>query len=402
MGEQKEHFVLEIRMLGPFSARAGQIELTEIAPRAARMWRLLQTLVQWNGSPISTDELIAILWPESETDNPRSALQSLVYRLRSLLAARCGAGIEFIRYANESYSWNTDAPYFVDTEELSRLTREAERAEPSNPTRARALYESALQLFRGEFLAGNAFDAWVIPAAAYYKSRYTVIFCRLCELLQAQEDWTAMARVAETAISFDFYEEDFHYYFLLALFHLHRFAQLKAHYDYYCLILAHNFTAEPGAKLSLSIREWCQQRNVQEDAALPDIALALAEDDAEQGAYICDPDVFAELFRMRRRDLSRSKQALFLLSLDFSVRRPAADSALHELPALVRLVASFHLRRSDVMTQYGPERFLLLVSARDMADCETVVSRFAACFSEADGNHLYALRHSVLKIERAT
>ena len=234
---------LEIRMLGPFSVRADGAELTETAPRAGRMWRLLQMLAQRDGQPVSTDELVASLWSEAETDNPLSALQSLVYRLRSLLAARCGADVEFIRYANEGYSWNTAAPCFLDTRRFTQLARSAEALISDDPARARSLYAEALGLFRGEFLAGSALDPWAVSASSYYKALHADCVGRLCELLRAQEDWETMAQIADAAISMDFYEEDFHYFFLLALARQRRYAQLKAHYEYYRLSLAHNFGA---------------------------------------------------------------------------------------------------------------------------------------------------------------
>lgn len=98
--------ILRIETLGNFSVRVGDEMLSDSSPRAGQVWKLFKYIITNRATPIPTDKLIDLLWPEEEVDNPIKALYTLVYRLRSILNEHFDEKQEFIIFQHNSYIWN--------------------------------------------------------------------------------------------------------------------------------------------------------------------------------------------------------------------------------------------------------------------------------------------------------
>jgi predicted ATPase/DNA-binding SARP family transcriptional activator len=138
--------VLRVGLLGPLDVR---VDATPIAVPAGKSATLLAALALAAGRPVAVDALADRLWRERPPGDVRASLQNHVNRLRRLVGPR--------RIRTIASGYQLEAAD-VDVLRFRRLSAEAATAD--DPEAARALLDEALQLWRGEPLAG-------LPGAAF-------------------------------------------------------------------------------------------------------------------------------------------------------------------------------------------------------------------------------------------
>lgn len=122
------------------------------------------------------DKLMAILWPEDETEVARHKVQVAVSALRHTLnqGLRCPPGSGYILYKNGVYQINPAVSITSDVElflSLYQLGRQSDNEE------AMACYEQACQLYTGPFLVEDIYSDWSLPRREQL-SQHFVTMCR--------------------------------------------------------------------------------------------------------------------------------------------------------------------------------------------------------------------------------
>lgn len=78
-----------VTMFGKFTLKQEGMEVphaVSLTGRSRRLWTLTAYLILHRDRGVSAQELIDLLWPEAENDNPLSTLQNNVSRARAALA----------------------------------------------------------------------------------------------------------------------------------------------------------------------------------------------------------------------------------------------------------------------------------------------------------------------------
>lgn len=139
---------MRIQLLGPLRAHRDDGEPITIG--GARLRALLAELALHPGRPASVERLIGALWAQQPPTGATNALQSLISRLRRVLAA---AGPETISGTAAGYQLDID-PDHVDTHRFTTLAaRGRTRRDTGDTTGAIADLQAALDLWRGTALA---------------------------------------------------------------------------------------------------------------------------------------------------------------------------------------------------------------------------------------------------------
>jgi LuxR family maltose regulon positive regulatory protein len=147
------HERFRINVLGRFRLLTGDTPIA-IPPRLRKPRELLQALIAFGGTEVSAGVLIDALWPDSEGDAAYHSLESALYRLRQMLAAR-----DAVRMEGGKVSLSRDQ-FWVDMwefeEELQRpLDFEARGIERIGRLR---------RLYQGHFLQHETENPWVLKA----------------------------------------------------------------------------------------------------------------------------------------------------------------------------------------------------------------------------------------------
>ena len=137
---------LEFRVLG-------QLEVVDaeqpLALGGSQQRLVLALLLLSSPEAISADRLIDELWGEQPPASAQHAVQVYVSGIRKLL--RCSDEVA-VRTTPAGYVIDV-APELIDARRFERLLEEAQDALARDPSRAQALFELALSLWRGPSLA---------------------------------------------------------------------------------------------------------------------------------------------------------------------------------------------------------------------------------------------------------
>ena len=210
---------LKVRMLGDFSIQNGEAEINDSDNRSKKVWLLLAYMIYYRNRTISQEELISLLWSESENStNPTNALKTMFHRVRSTLnQLSSSAGHTLIVRREGNYAWNPDQPFFFDVDAFDTLCAQSAAAE--NDAARLDLGLQALALYRGDFLSKLSGESWVIPISTYFHNLYvhTVFAClALLEEAGRYEEEEALCR---KALQIEPYDEGLYQYQMQSLLH---------------------------------------------------------------------------------------------------------------------------------------------------------------------------------------
>ncbi|MEZ4591511.1 MAG: BTAD domain-containing putative transcriptional regulator [Chloroflexota bacterium] len=191
---------LQIRLFGKVQVRrADGTYLHGKLWRQTKVRALLAYLAVHRNRPVYREELMEELWPEMTQDAARHNLYTTVYNLRRCLEPDLEKVTESCYILQEDYSYqlNGEIEHWLDIQAFEAGVKQAHRQ--ADPTLAIRTYQSALALYRGEFLSylGNTVN-W------HWQEQE-----RLCELyLHAMEEYGCLlAKVQQDENAFKVFEQ---------------------------------------------------------------------------------------------------------------------------------------------------------------------------------------------------
>ena len=171
---------IDVTMFGKFTLKQEGMEVPHVVSltgRSRRLWTLTAYLILNRNRGVSAQELIDLLWPEAENDNPLSTLQNNVSRARAALAELGFTHAKVIIHNEKGYyRWAPDRETQLDVEQFETLAKAALAEE--NMEKSVALAQEAVALYTGDFLTESAAEFWCINLNTYYRSLYTAPMSR--------------------------------------------------------------------------------------------------------------------------------------------------------------------------------------------------------------------------------
>ena len=206
---------VRIYVTGPICIEhdAGLIRESELPRRQGRL--AFAMLVLERQRPVSTDELVELLWPDGPPAHGLLAVSALMSKLRRLLA-RAGLGPEAVAHAFNCYQLKLPAGAWVDAEVALESLHEAE-ASLRSKDEARAYGPSvvAAAILRRPFMPGEYGD-WVEARREKFRSALVRVLDCLVKLHDWNAEPTLAIAAAEEAVALEPFRES-GYRSLLAL-----------------------------------------------------------------------------------------------------------------------------------------------------------------------------------------
>ncbi len=193
---------LRIHTLGRFVVHHDDRPIASTGKAQKKTLELLKALLAFGGCEVDASELADRLWPASDGDAARSALDMSVHRLRKLL----GHDDALVMHDGK-LSINGDVCW-VDVWAFERGLE----ASPS--------CESVIALYRGAFLANESEQPWLLPARERWRQRYLRAVLELGEKAEAKGRWDEAVAIYERGLEHDGLAEAL--YRRLMLCHLQR------------------------------------------------------------------------------------------------------------------------------------------------------------------------------------
>jgi LuxR family maltose regulon positive regulatory protein len=171
---------LRIRFFGRFEVFCDD----EILPlgRNGKALTILKYLLANRARPVSQDQLMGWLWPESNLKKARWSLNSAIHGLRKLLngCLSSPSSASYVLLDEGYYRLCPTLRVTTDVDEFEALYREGLRLEKERGmTEAAAEYEGAIELYRGDYLVEDLYEDWTMVERERLANAYLDMLGRL-------------------------------------------------------------------------------------------------------------------------------------------------------------------------------------------------------------------------------
>ena len=171
--------------------------------RNGKALAILKYLLAHRARPVSQDNLMGWLWPESNLKKARWSLNSAIHVLRKLLSS-CPSSdtINYILLEEGYYQLGPTVRVETDVDEFDACYERGRRLERAHRTQeAAAEYEKAIELYRGDYLVEDLYEDWTMVERERLINAYVDMLGRLAahymERGQPQEAIRASYRLLE-------------------------------------------------------------------------------------------------------------------------------------------------------------------------------------------------------------
>lgn len=322
---------IDVTMFGKFTLKQEGMEVphaVSLTGRSRRLWTLTAYLILNRNRGVSAQELIDLLWPEAENDNPLSTLQNNVSRARAALA------------------------------ELGFTHAKAALAE-EDMEKSVALAQEAVALYTGDFLTESAAEFWCINLNTYYRSLYTRLCRAAVDRLLKLGRITDAEKLCTGVIRLDPAAEEFSVFLMQALIKNKNPKKALEHYDYIASLYREVYGVSPSAELeaqkALAVQELYGSETSEED-----IHTFLLAKEQEPGAFCCDNNVFREIVKLHVREMRRNDTPAALMIVRLANRSIDPEKRAVYMKQMEGTLLN-ELRAGDPFTKVGANQFWVLL-----------------------------------------
>lgn len=371
---------LQFYTLGRFEIYKKDKGFYNISGRSTKLWYLFKYLLLNKGKGIPPETILENLLPNEDYENPKNTLQNIVYRLRKLLAREeffnnCSCNILF---NNGCYSLYFSDDVFLDTDFFEEYINKAESLKQVMPDKAIEYYETALNLYCGDYFPELVYEDWVIPKRNYYRRLYIQSVLELVKLYQQKKDYDKCIKICEQAIQVESYEEDLHIRFMENLIAKGRVKEAQNHYELYTSILYKQFGIKPTAELQ-QVYKLLKNNGAELNGKVPALAENCSMDENAAGAFYCDRSIFNSIFILEKRRSERTGNIVFVVSVTVN---ESTDVFNDFRKSLVK-----SLRKGDVVTTWEGNVILVLLPRMEYKQIITIMDRIINQFGKNNSDY---------------
>ena len=389
----EEIAALQVRMLGDFSITYNGQPLPIKNSLTTKAMVVLQHLLYRGEQGVTREALVDTLFCDENSADPLNNLKVTVSNLRRILT-KAGLPPEVtVRTQNKRYYFSAPEPVWLDVAAFEQLLDKA--ASTADEEEKLACLLQADTLYVGDFLPHLAGEDWATVAAAHYRQRYFNCVQQLAQLLEKRERWEELLAIATRAAAL-YHLEEWQCLRIDCLMKLGKYQTAKEVYDQAVRELEEEFVVKPSDALVERFHQLSLAGQVSYET-VHELTDRLQEGEPARGAYYCSYPSFIDVYRTYSRMLERTGQSAYLLLywLTDSHGRLLDDAQKAEQAApKLKAAISGSLRRGDVFTQYGRDRFLVILMGTNRENCELVTRRIAGKYKE-DAAWGVSFRHAV-------
>lgn len=392
---------LTVKMFGKFQIENENGILNKENMRSEMLTRLLAYMISHREKDMTAQELIDVLWPEDQSDNPSGALKNLMYRLRKLMNNTWGDGGKYIVTGRGAYQLNPEFVFHIDIEEFEECCRQVFNSE--DPAVQQENGKRAVELYQGMFLSELSSEYWVVSIATYYHSIYLTMVKKLAALLEKEKKFTDVEEICGKAIQIEPLDEEIHCFLLRAMIADNKQQLAASHYKETVKLLYDSLGVRPSGEME-SIYEELQKIQHDHESNIDIIQEDLREEKAS-GAFFCEYGVFRKIYALESRSSRRLgisvHLALVSLYLDFQIQKDDQDytDLIGVGMSVLEETLMKKLRSSDIVCRYSVNQFLVMLPACQYEDAKMVVNRLKDSFYRSGKTGRLLLQYSIDELD---
>lgn len=389
---------LEIHTLGEFYITYGDAVLNEHSKRSKKMWMLLQYLIAFHDRELNQNELIDLLWPKGESNNPVGALKTQLYRLRSMLTEAGMPGDKIIINTMGTYAFNNSFEFAIDADLFESEVKKS--AGCFSEKEKLACYLKAIDLYKGDFLVKSAGEQWAMPLCAYYHSMYIKVVHSALETLFSFRRYAEVIEISRRAIVIDQLDETLHSYLMKALVANGAKSEAKSHY-LYVLDLFYNHEGINPSQTFVSLYNEIMKTENTYSADVASVRIEMEEKNAGDGAFYCEYEAFKYIYQLEVRESARSKKPVYLCVITVSdgERNPLTPKQQNHVMQKLSEVIRSGLRNSDVFARYSASQFVLIFPGASDEICGMILQRIVRQYKRDNSKSKVLMLYSYEPVE---
>ena len=395
---------LMIYTFGSFRVMKNGKSISSASGRSKKMWDLFKIFITTRGKRLSVLDCYEAVWGEEDrSSNPSGALQNLIYRLRMAVGDPDHKDrSSFIGFIDNSYFWNCDSSYWLDSQVFEELIQEAQAVRGKEPDRAIALYQRAIDLYQGEYLPEFIYNNWVEVSRNRYSRIFTECGETLAGLLKRAKRYTEILNLCEKVFSFDALNDVFHALYIETLFDMGKIIQAQSHYRYITMLFYRKIGIAPTEIIKEAYNKIKEYSGLKH-AALEQVQEELretADEAAGTGALFCDFEAFRSVYRLACRKMPHTEvqQFLCLATIEHKAGLRASKSELQEAVEIMIKVAEQRFNATDVISKWSEEQLIFLLTFVSADEKDSALLRLEEIFNKRNLNENIAVQLECMAI----
>jgi DNA-binding SARP family transcriptional activator len=370
-----------IRLFGKFEILIDGELVLENINQSKKTRDFLAYLILHKDKAVTHTELFENLWLDDENANPENALRTLLYRYRKTLEEK---GIDELKDSvisnTGSYQWNPDVPCQIDVFEFETLYEKVKNMDINDADRIK-LATDAMNLYTADLLTVADETSWVIPNSVYYHDLYLSNIFLLIDSLKEKKNYQEIIRVCKTALDIDLFEDRLHLELIQALMHVGQnraaLSQFQATSDLYYQHL--------GVAPSDNIRALYKniiQIGQDMEMDIKKIQETIDREDDKQGAFVCEYEIFKNIYHLQNRLLERSGGAFFisLLTLNNMYDKEIDPLVVDHVMKKLLSITQRNLRKGDTIARYSSMQYVIMLPLVNYETGKIVMERIKKAF----------------------
>lgn len=353
---------IELQLFGKFCLKSDRGTLSEEMISSNQLLRLLVYMLINRDKVLTHQNLIDVFW-DNDSRNPKGALKNLVYRLRNTLKVL--GDEEFICTLTEAYQWNPEIKVEADYEQWLRLLRNIRST--VDEAEKEKLCIKVVEGYNGNVTDRVANESWILSKVMGYQSQYLDTVKTLCTMLEQEKRWVEIERYSNDAMKVDSLDEDIQCMYLKSLYGQNKYDLAMLHYEKVNKMFYESMGNYYPEKLRAEFRKLLAE-NSDVVSDIKDVQKELVSQEDTRGAFVCDYQVFRQIYRMEARRLKRLGMAEYVMFL--TIRRKnrtspdiSTDPVLEQGMTLLEQQLRTSLRIGDVITRYSVTQFVVMLPA---------------------------------------
>ena len=370
---------IRIQMMNDFVIFVNERHAEHMVNKSRKGAALIQYLIVNGETPVSNSRLLSTFWSEERVTNPENALKTLISRVRTMLnelSPDLGSCIVADRGA---YHWECHPGMEVDLYEIEHIFEELS-AKPDAET-CRALYKRLITLYTGDLLRNCEMNEWALAHATALHSEYIMAVLAYVDLLRSEDNDREIINVCRTALEVDNFNNRLHMELMTALIHTQRSSEAMSQYEEVMHLHYHYLNQEPSKELQEFYGQIVASGNSVE-FAMQSIRDELQATGSDREAFVCDYNVFKEIYNIQVRNIKRLGSMIFLgiILIGQINGQPMDNMKQGNVMRTLTNILRTNLRKGDVITQFSPTIVAVLLPMVNYKTGDTVMERVKTLF----------------------
>ncbi|WP_420645091.1 BTAD domain-containing putative transcriptional regulator [Candidatus Leptofilum sp.] len=208
--ERHPGYQLRIQTLGAFRIWLGDEELPSKAWRRKKSRQLFQLLLTHRGTLLHRDQIAEMLWPEL---NPEGAVRDFKIAFSAMCSVlepnrKRNAPSAFVVRDGSRYGLREESDVWLDTAVFEQQIDEGNQLYQQDVEQAVECYETAVALYKGNYLQAYPYESWTHEARERLSARYLHAADRLAQWQAEQQNWEAVISLCQAILQQDDCWED--------------------------------------------------------------------------------------------------------------------------------------------------------------------------------------------------